>query len=191
MAVTKPLIINLSTSAVGIFLCLVALVTPGWISWDKSLIGVFYVCTYPFGRCSAFLFNHSNVICGGIIHLHLIDVQLAGVIAIVLGVVGWLVLLVYAISKESSASVFVRSGIILLVASTFEFFLLVKFILLNVFIFQRVVHIGFPFSMLISSFGLVLIMFTVVRIFIRNKQMLNSCNSNERAITSEPDTSLD
>ncbi|XP_062602366.1 uncharacterized protein LOC134264075 isoform X2 [Saccostrea cucullata] len=191
MAVTKTLIINLSTSAVGIFLCFVALVTPGWLSADESSVGVFYMCTYPSGQCSAFLFNNLNTNCGGLINFHLTDVQLAGVIAIVLGVIGWLVLLVYAISKESSDSAFFTSGIILLVASTFEFFLLVKFILLNVFLFQRVVHIGFPFSMLISSFGLVLIMFTVVRIFIRNEQMLNSCNSNERAITSEPDTSLD
>ncbi|XP_062610477.1 uncharacterized protein LOC134272245 [Saccostrea cucullata] len=197
MAVTKTLIIYLSTSAGGIFLCFVALVTPGWISVQEGgLAGVFYMCAYRSGQCSAFLYDDIATECDGLIHIHLIDAQLAGVLGTVLGVVGWLVLLVYAISKESSASLFVTSGIILLVASTFEFFLLVKFIVVNVVFFKKAewAQFGFPFSMIISSSGLVLIMFTVVRIFIRNKQMINNCNSmaivNARAITTEPSTSL-
>ncbi|XP_062610471.1 uncharacterized protein LOC134272237 [Saccostrea cucullata] len=193
MAITRQLIINLTTSAVGIFLCLVALVTPGWGSIPELFsISIFYVCFTKSGECSATEIYDGDVP----LYLILIDVQLGGVLAIVLGVVGWLALLVYAISNESSASSPVTSGIILLVASTFESVLLVKFVVFNIMVFKELyksVQFILPYSIIISIFGLFLIMFTVVRIFIGNRQRENNHlrTDNSLVITTETYSQLE
>ncbi|XP_061178419.1 uncharacterized protein LOC133187065 [Saccostrea echinata] len=118
--------------------------------------------------------------------LSMIDVQLECILAVVLGGFGWLILLSNSMKKAPFPPMFLTGGIFLLVAVTSEFAVLVRFLATNAahaaflsrletiimpsLLDKSSYFIGVPYSLILAGFGIILILFAVVRIFIRHKR---------------------
>ncbi|XP_062610482.1 uncharacterized protein LOC134272250 isoform X1 [Saccostrea cucullata] len=186
MARNKALIADLFSSALGLVFSGIAIVTPGFFIIQNQRMSIFYVNYKESGSDSwstktyqAYDEEHYT---NGSTQLSMLDVQLESLLTLVLGGVGWLILLS---NSRKTAPIPLRcltGGIFLLVAATTEFAVLVRFIAVNashialVSKFEKsygsleLLNVEVPYSLILAGFGITLILVALVRIFIRNKR---------------------
>ncbi|XP_062615606.1 uncharacterized protein LOC134277302 [Saccostrea cucullata] len=140
-------------------------------------MSIFYarMCVYDKCSTSSYVDLDEKNETKGQLQLSMIDVQIESLLAIVLGGVGWLILFWNTKRKVSIPSMFVIGGILLLVAVTSEFAVLLRFIATNA---SRKASqgkdsaLGFPYSLILVGFGIVFMLVAVIRsfvFFIRNE----------------------
>ncbi|XP_062610484.1 uncharacterized protein LOC134272250 isoform X3 [Saccostrea cucullata] len=186
MARNKALIADLFSSALGLVFSGIAIVTPGFFIIQNQRMSIFYVNYKESGSDSwstktyqAYDEEHYT---NGSTQLSMLDVQLESLLTLVLGGVGWLILLS---NSRKTAPIPLRcltGGIFLLVAASSEFAVLIRFIVLNtshsavktnlqkLFDSLRLSKVKVPISLIVAGFGITLIFIAVVRIFIRYKR---------------------
>ncbi|XP_062613837.1 uncharacterized protein LOC134275587 [Saccostrea cucullata] len=172
MARNKVLVADLFSAALGLVFCGIAIVTPGFFINQNKRMSIFYFNYKETGSDSwstkTYLVYDKEHDTNGLNQLSMIDAQLESLITVVLGGIGWLILLSNTMKKAPIPVMFLTGGIFLLVAVTLEFALLLRFIGMCMLIFLQ--SIWFPYSFVLVSVSFALHLYSVVVILIRYKR---------------------
>ncbi|XP_062584143.1 uncharacterized protein LOC134245925 [Saccostrea cucullata] len=172
-----PIYVELLSSAIGLILCIVATALPGFIIEEVSQLSIFYArdCDrQETDKCStsSYVALDEKYKFNGALQLSMIDVQIESLLAVAAGGVGWSILFWNNTKRKASIpSTFVIGGILLLVAVTSEFAVLVRFIATNA--SKKATHgkefsFGVPYSLILVGFGIVFMLVAVIRNFYLN-----------------------
>ncbi|XP_061178538.1 uncharacterized protein LOC133187189 [Saccostrea echinata] len=190
------LYLELLSSATGLILCVVATALPGFFTEENSKLSIFYgrICISDKCSTSSYVALDEEHNTDGTFQLSMIDVQIESLFAIVFGGVGWLILFWSSKNEVSIPSKFVTAGILLLVAVTSEFAVFIRFIAMNA---SRIASqgksssssIGIPYSLILAGFGIIFILFAVIRSFILYIRHEGATKTNQQMVE-EPWSSI-